>query len=238
MVSAPATAAIGIDASATARSRSATISTGRRAMRSTHTPVGSAKSKKGSSSTVPRSATRNADACSTSTATSGRARFETCEPSRLTVCPAQSRTKSRWRRSAPPRLTPRRLRRVENERLERKRRLGRRFRERAQLADRRDRDRNAGEHPAGRGAEQRRTEPDRLRDDTAECRADRDGPPVHEPRDRIHAAEQSLRRDRLAERQLVDVLEEADERAGRAADREQRQWIRVRRRWNRDQHQR
>src|SRR5262249_38556367 len=81
--------------------RSPAIRIGRRRRRSTQTPAGSVKRRKGRNSTVPSTATSNADASRTSTAAKGIASWETCEPNWLTVSADQSFRKSAWRQSPP-----------------------------------------------------------------------------------------------------------------------------------------
>src|SRR5438128_6898827 len=80
----------------------------RRGRRSTITPAGSVKRMNGRNSTVLSAATWNALACRPRTAARGRASSETCEPSSLIDCPAQSLRKSACRQR-PPRGRKRRV---------------------------------------------------------------------------------------------------------------------------------
>src|SRR5437764_12645345 len=74
---------------------------GRRLRRSTHTPAGSAKMRKGSCSKVVRAATANALAWRILIAAIGNARSVICEPNSLTDWPPQSFRKLRSRHSPP-----------------------------------------------------------------------------------------------------------------------------------------
>src|SRR5512136_2496273 len=97
MVRTPATKATGIDASSTARPRSPAMRIGRRRRRSTQTPAGRPRRMNGRKAIVPRSATSNGVATSTTIATSGRASCVTCVPTWLTVSAVHSLRKSGWR---------------------------------------------------------------------------------------------------------------------------------------------
>src|SRR6478672_7888696 len=83
------------------RPTSPTISTLRRGSRSTHTPAGSVKRRKGRNSTVPSAATAKADACSSLIAMNGRASCEIDEPNWLIVWPVHIFMKSRCDHRAP-----------------------------------------------------------------------------------------------------------------------------------------
>src|SRR5215831_20864525 len=83
--STPIQYATGTEQRITARPRSATISTGRRASLSTHTPAGSASTRNGIHSTVLSTATSNVVAWSTTIATSGSASSVIWLPNSLTV---------------------------------------------------------------------------------------------------------------------------------------------------------
>src|SRR4051812_14175049 len=84
-------------ARAASRPRSATMSTGRLASRSTQTPAGRPTRMNGRNSTVVSRPTSKVVAFRTVMAISGRASMLTWLPSRLMVCPAQSFMKSPWR---------------------------------------------------------------------------------------------------------------------------------------------
>jgi hypothetical protein len=81
IVSAPSAQASGIERSAIALPTSLQIRIGRRGRRSTHTPAGSVKRRKGRNSIAPRAATSNALASSARIAARRIASCEMCEPS-------------------------------------------------------------------------------------------------------------------------------------------------------------
>src|SRR5687767_7870931 len=95
---------MGIETSAAARKTSAPTRIGRRGSRSTQTPAGSVKSRKGRNSIVVSRATLNALSRRATIATSGSASRLTCEPNWLTVCEDQSQRKSRCCQRPPGRL--------------------------------------------------------------------------------------------------------------------------------------
>src|SRR5690242_7116399 len=87
--------------SSSPRPTSPTISTLRRRSRSTHTPAGSVKRRKGRNSTVPSAATANGDACSSLIAMVGSASCEIDEPNWLIVWPVHIFMKSLCDHRAP-----------------------------------------------------------------------------------------------------------------------------------------
>src|SRR5207248_9916506 len=83
------------------RPTSPTINTARRGSRSTQTPAGSVKRRKGANSATPRAATSKADASSSRTAMIGSASSEIDEPNWLIVWPVHIFMKSRCDHRAP-----------------------------------------------------------------------------------------------------------------------------------------
>src|SRR3954464_1001751 len=213
----PQKEAAGTDRSRSPRPTSPTISTARRGSRSTHTPAGKVKSRKGRNSTVPRAATAKAEACRCLIAMIGSASSEIDEPNWLIVWPVHIFMKSRCDHRAPDGL---RIdgggagdggQRVRLEHAALQFGLGRRgllhgLGHLLHLQHGAEGDGEDRERVTDAADPERRPQAEPGRQTAAEQSAERDRSPHDPAHGRVHAALEPLGRDRLTEADLRDVV--------------------------------